>query len=703
MIFKIRFSACRSLCARISVLAPALLLSAGASAQSINNAALAAAEPKKLDPIVVTGNPLKDADMVAPVSVLAGPELLLKRGTTLGETLDGLPGVSNSFFGPNAGRPIIRGLDGDRIRILTNSGASFDASSVSFDHNATIDPLAIERVEVVRGPAALLYGGTAVGGVVNIIDNRIPRDAINGYGGTVEARVGGAEKERGYSTLLEGGNGQFALHADGFHRETGDYKVPSSAGLGNRIVNSASESKGGAIGGSFTFNGGYAGISQSEYRSLYGTVAEPDVNIDMRQTRTAFEGESGKLGSVVESISIRGGRTDYKHVELEGSEVGTQFTNKGNDFRIELKHAKLGPLSGVIGAQGESFKFSALGDEAFVPDTRTRNQAIFAYEEIAAGAWKLSLGARAEKNRIRSDGEGGTGIARFGAPGEKAFNLGSFSAGVLYKIDDKTSITGNLARSQRGPAFYELFADGPHIATGAYEVGDANLAKEKSTALDLGVQWKWGASGKSSARLGVFSNRFNNFIALRRTGTDRDTEGHTAVNDCGNGTSSESGCSAAILPEFRYQGVKARLAGFEAETKIRLVEQPYVLDWEMKADFTRAQDLTNAEPLPRIAPLRVSTAGLYSNGPWSVRAEIAHTTAQDRVPANDLFGATAAYTMVNAAASYTIKLANTSALLFLKGSNLGDRKAFSASTVDTIRGLAPLPGRGIKGGMQYNF
>ena len=553
---------------RFSALPPALLLATVASAQSANDATLAAAEPRKLDEIVVTGNPLRDADVVAPVSVLAGPELFLKRGTTLGETLNGMPGVSNSFFGPNAGRPVIRGLDGDRVRILSNAGASFDASNVSFDHNPTIDPLAIERVEVLRGPGALLYGGTAIGGVVNVIDNRIPREAIKGVGGSIESRFGGAEKERGNSAVFEGGNGQFALHADGFHRITDNYKVPASAGLGDRIVNSASRSEGGAIGGSFTFDRGYLGISQSEYKTRYGTVAEADVTIDMKQSRTTLSGEIGKLGNIIESVSVRGGRTDYKHVELVGSLVGTQFTNKGSDLRIEVRHAQMGPFSGMLGVQGESFKFAALGEEAFVPDTRTRNQAVFAYEEIKVDALKISFGARAEKNRVESAGAGNTGIDRFGAASEKTFNVSSLSAGALFKVDATTSITGNVARSQRGPAFYELYANGPHIATAAYELGNASLQREKSTALDLGVQWKWGASGKSSARLGAFTNCFDNFIALRRTGVDRDAEGNVGVTDCGNGTSVESACAAGILPEFRYQGVKARLSGFEAEAAI---------------------------------------------------------------------------------------------------------------------------------------
>lgn len=689
---------------RLTAAAHALLTATYASAQQAPDNFLAAApEPKKLEEIVVTGNPLKSGDAAAPVSVLAGAELLLKRSSTLGETLNGLPGVANSFFGPNAGRPIIRGLDGDRIRILNNQGASFDASSLSFDHNPTIDPLAIERIEVLRGPASLLYGGAAIGGVVNVIDNRIPKYAVSGVGGTVEARAGGTERENGYSGLLEAGTGQFAVHADGFWRDTDNYAVPESAGVGRRVVNSASRSKGGALGASFTYDRGYFGVSQSDYRSRYGTVAEADVTIDMKQSRTTFEGECRDLGTFVDSISLRGGRTDYRHTELEGAEVGTVFTNKGSDFRLEAKHAAMGPLSGVVGVQGETFRFAALGEEAFVPNTRTRNEAVFVYEELSNGPWKLSFGARAERSRLRSSGEGDSGIARFGVASEKSFNVTSASFGALFKLNAATSLTANVASSQRAPAFYELFADGAHVATAAYEVGDINLRREKSTALDVGLQWKFGATGKSSVRLGAFTNRFDNFIALRRTGIDRDVEGNARVSDCGDGTSVESGCAAEILPEFRYQGVKARLSGFEAEGKFRLVESPYTLDFESKVDFTRAQDITNNEPLPRIAPLRMTLASVYTNGPWGLKAELEHAARQARVPANDLVGTTAAYTLANLAASYSMKLTSGTALFFLKANNLGDRRAFNASSIDTIRALAPLPGRGVKAGVQISF
>lgn len=673
------------------------------STSADDKSASAPDKPAKLDAIVVTGNPLKSGDALVPVSVLTGAELTINRGTTLGETLNGTPGVSTSFFGPNASRPVIRGLDGDRVRILSNSGGSLDASNISFDHNPAIDPLAVERIEVLRGPAAMLYGGTAIGGVVNVIDNRIPKTAINGFGGAIEARAGGAQFESSVSGLLEAGNGQFALHADAFDRQTENYRVPTAAGLGDRIVNSASKGKGGALGMSMTLPNGYVGLAQTDYKTVYGTVAEEDVTIDMRQQRTAIEGEFSNLPGLFDSLVFRLARIDYRHAELEGDEVGTQFSSKGNSIRVEAKQPMLLGWRGIAGIQGEKFNFSALGDEAFVPDTRTRNTAAFIHEERELDRWKLSVGARFEQSRVESDGAGAASIARFGAAENKRFNLTSFSSAVGYQLNTELSMKANIARSQRAPAFYELFANGPHIATAAYEVGDRTLRRESSRSVDIGFQWKWGGEKKSSIHAGFFENRFTDFIALRRTDVDRDTEGNRFVDDCGDGTSIVSGCSAEILPEFAYQGVRARLRGVEAEVKLRLASRPYTLDWELRADLTNAQDLSHGESLPRIAPLRIFNALQWARERWTVRGEVDHAARQHRVPASDLLGTTPSYTLIHASLAYDVKFPKANALVFLKAGNLSNKVAYNAGSIDTIRGLAPLPGRNVRAGVQINF
>ncbi len=691
----------------------ALLACIAISAIDANSQVIPAAEArKKIEDIVVLGNPLgtTDArDVVSPVTVLSGDELMLRRGNTLGETLNGLPGVSATWFGPNSGRPVIRGLDGDRVRVLTNLGSSLDASSLSFDHNPSIDPLIIERIEVLRGPAALLYGGTAIGGVVNVIDNRIPASPIVGSKGAFEARGGGADGERSVAAVLEAGNGVFALHADGFNRSTDDYRVPGSTGVRTPVVNSSADASGGALGTSLAFAGGKGnvGLSHSTYQSNYGTVVEVDVRIDMKQTRTAAELNLRDLGgALIDGAFIKASRSDYQHIEFEGPEVGTIFKNKGSDIRAEIKHARFAGMQGVLGMQSEQFTFSALGAEAFVPETKTTNRGVFVYEEIAAGPLKLALGARAEQSSVESKGTTGDAPQRFGAASSKQFSLASASVGATYRISKDASVTSNVALNERAPTYYELFADGPHVATAAYEVGDRNLRKERATSIDIGFKWTDQASaGATNVSLGVFMQSFSRFLALRRTGVDRDADGNTGVADCGDGTSAESGCQAGILPEYRYQSVSARLSGVEMQAGWRAMNSGrWTWDLRSKLDYVRAEDRTNREPLPRIAPLRFGIGSTLASGGLRLTADVERATRQSRVPKGEIGGAIDGHTLISASVMYAMALGRAkSATFFVRGTNLGDSRAFNAASIDTIRYLSPLPGRSVKAGVRVEF
>ncbi len=356
-----------------------------------------------LAPVTVTGNPLGATDLIAPVTQYSGTELLLRTKTTLGETLDGTPGISSTYFGPNASRPIIRGLDGDRIRILNNGGAAVDASSLSYDHAVSADPLSIERIEVLRGPGALQYGGSAVGGVVNVIDSRIPReaqfDAKGGVGGKASLAWASGNRERGAGAVIEAGTDRYALHADMFKRGTDDVAVPEtlacsrpgSAALAKRICNSASDSQGGALGGSLLFKNGYLGASVSGLRSDYGTVAEDEVTIAMKSDRYALQGEWRALGGPFKSVKAQVSSTHYQHTEFEGAEVGTVFGNRGVDLRLEARHAQIGGLDGLVGLQAESVRICLR---------------MFARRLLRRRSWTMTgrmfTGARLESVRVES-------------------------------------------------------------------------------------------------------------------------------------------------------------------------------------------------------------------------------------------------------------------------------------------------------------
>jgi iron complex outermembrane receptor protein len=663
-----------------------------------------------LGEVTVTGNPLGAQDLVAPAAAYSGKGLLLRSGTTLGETLDNTPGVSSTYFGPNASRPIIRGLDGDRIRILQNSGATVDAAGLSYDHAVPSDPLTIERIEVLRGPAALLYGGNAIGGVVNVIDNRIPREPLfddkGGVTGKADLGLATGNRERGGGLMLETGTSRFGLHADVFDRRTQDVRVPAAlactqggvTSVARRICNSASDVNGGAVGGSLFFDHGFLGASASTYRSNYGTVAEDEVTIGMRSNRYALEGELRNLGGFITGLKGQFSHSEYQHTEFDAGAPGTVFKNRGNDFRLEARHAKLGPVEGVIGLQGESARFSADGTEAFAPYSRTRQTALFAYEELPTGWGKFTFGARAEQ--VQVDSQGNPLVARF-VPGSRKFNPHSLSMGALVNVTPAWQLTSSLSRSERAPKDYELFADGPHVATGAWEVGDATLGKEKSTSLDVGAAWKSGAH-----RFGVnaFYTRFSNFLSLQATGNTRGQEdGALNPQDADGDGIDDNDPGNAIVGEYAYRGVRARFTGVEANGNIRLLEGANTVDLALRGDLVRAVDLSTGQPLPRIAPVRLGATLAWSRGPWGATLGFDHAMAQTRVPVGQ--AVTGSYTLWNAGLTFDQKAGPVQLTWFARLNNASDTLAYSASSIltQTAPGRSPLPGRSLKLGVRASF
>jgi len=661
--------------------------------------------PANLEKVVVTGNPLGSTEVASPVSVLTGDELVLKRASTLGETLNGLPGVSSTSFGPNAARPVIRGLEGDRVRILSNAGASLDASSLSFDHAVPIDPLIVERLEVLRGPGALLYGGSAMGGVVNALDNRIPKEALKGTSGAAELRLGGADRERGGAALIEAGNGQFVGHVDVFGRSTSDLDVPRYVpvqdGLNlpstTRVRNSAATTRGGAIGASVFFGKSRVGLSLDTYDSTYGTVVEPDVVIKMKRDHVGVDSEFKDLGGAFNSVRLQFNQTRYQHQEVDSAGVvGTTFKTSGTELRIEAKHAPWGPLRGVLGAQLEDTLFSALGDEAFVPTTRTQRQGIFALEEMIWVGGTLSAGLRFERARIDSDGDADPSAPKFGNAVQRSFSLRSASLANVLKLDPQWSLSGTLSTSQRAPTSFELYANGVHAATGSFERGDVMLKPERGTNLDVALQWK---SGRDHLRLGAYASRFTNFISLEATGQD--------VNE----PDGQGGFNA--YPEYVFKPVRARLSGLEIEGLKRLISGTVNVDISGKLDVSRALNADTSEPLPRIAPVRFNVGLDAATGPWSGRVELDHAAAQNRVPSTDV--ATAGYTLVNVAVTRRFTFngfgsaqssGNTgsyNAVWFFKLNNAGNTLAYSAGAIPTVRDLSPLAGRSFKTGVRVSF
>ena len=676
----------------------------------------AAAQTPQLKEVTIIGNPLGASDSIAPSAQYSGDGLLLRSKTTLGETLDGTPGVSSTYFGPNASRPIIRGQDGDRIRILNNGGGLLDASSLSYDHSVTADLISIERIEVLRGPGALQYGGSAVGGVVNVIDNRIPREALfddkGGVSGKVDLGLATGNKEKSTGVLLEAGNNRYAIHVDAMNRDTKDVNVPinivcsRTAGTftARSICNSASKISSTALGGSIFFDKGYVGASVSGYRSNYGTVAEPNVNIGMKSDRFALEGELKNLGSVIQSIKGQYSKTDYTHTEFSNTVAGTVFKNRGSDLRFEARHARFGNLEGLLGLQIEDSRFSADGDEAFAPYSRTRQNALFAYEEYKTGWGKLTFGGRLESVKVESLGNPNPALAKF-VPGQRSFSPSSYAIGSLWNLTPQWQLTGNVAYTERAPKDYELYANGPHIATRAYEVGNSTFAKEQATQFDIGVAWK---SAFNSIAFNAYSSNFKNYIGLVQsigvTRNQSDGEVNPVDDPNNTGFSQATGAVFSPLNEFRYQQIRARFTGFEASGNIRLIDGVSPIDLALRADVVKATSLTTGQPLSRIPPMRLGATLKYASGSFGANFGFDHTAAQKSVPAGDR--AAAANTRFNAGASYRVKAGPVNTLLYARLDNITNRLAYSPTSILTsiaFPNAPPLPGRSLKVGLQASF
>ncbi len=684
--------AVKASCQLLSPLSRALLLIGLLSSQGAH-AEGNATDRQTLDTVQVTGNPLGNKELAQAGQALSGDALLLRRGASVGETVEGLPGISATSFGPNASRPIIRGLDGERVRMLNNAGASLDVSSLSYDHAVPVDPLVVDRVEVLRGAAALLYGGNAIGGVVNTIDSRIPRSRSQGLSGATELRLGGASGERALAAVLDGGQGPWAWHADVSRRLAEDQRTPAFTAPDGQhtdfVRNSASASRSAALGAAWVDRDGYAGLSVDDYRNDYGVTVEPDVKIAMQRQRLAGAGEWRWSEGWLRKLQWQFSRANYRHDEIEGDgSLGTRFSQRGSELRVQAEHAQVAGARGVLGWQLEQSRFEVQGEEALLPSNRNRAQGLFILEQWSDGPWQLGLGARRDQVRVRSEGDAPDAPdTRFGAGVEKRFAPVSASASFAWHPVADLGLSLNLNHSERAPSAGELFANGVHVATGAFEQGNAGLGLEHASGLDLGLHWKHGGG---SLELNAYRTRFKDYIALRATGATL------------------PGGEGEALPVYAYQAVAARLQGLELNLRqdLSLGWLPGGLaNWHWQAglqlDWVHGEDLSHDQPLPRIAPRRGTLSLEGQGGAWGLRLEIQQAAAQKRVPLEDK--ATPGYSVAKLALNRQFRWDGLDALWYLKLDNLGNALAWRAASMPTIRDWAPLPARSVSTGVQLRF
>ena len=622
----------------------------------------------ELPAVVVSAVPgeLSADRIVRPVGVLAGAELDDARAATLGQTVAGMPGVQATAFGQGVGRPVIRGLDGARVAVLGDGLGAGDVSSVSQDHAVTIEPFLADRIEILKGPSTLLYGSGAIGGIVNVIDGRIPeRMPDNGISGRVQASHDSATHGDAEVFRVDAGHEGLVLHADGMRRRLGDYDTPSG-----RLANSFVDTSAGALGASWVGERGHVGVAVSRFLDQYGNPAEPGdalegepaVHVRMAQTRHEVSASLDAPFAGIDDIDVRFAHTDYGHVELEGDETGTTFASRSNEGRVLLTREAGGWL-GAFGLQAFTRASSAVGEESFVPPSRSRGLGLFTTARREFGALDVEFGARAD--RQHSTPQGGD---------RRDFRPYSVSAAFGWHLTPSWHATLNLDRAQRAPAEEELFAHGPHLASATFEVGDPGLGKETANQLELGLHWH---ANLIDAKIAAYTNRYDDFIHLADTDLVEDD-----------------------LPVRRWSQADARFRGFEAEATLHLLGNASGhYDLRAWGDRVRAT-LEHGRNVPRMPASRAGVELAWRNDDW--RASIGATRYFEQDRTAEFESRTPGFTLLDARLAWTFhETARGGWEAWLDGSNLANQVARLSTSL--IKDQAPLTGRSVAVGIRAMF
>jgi len=659
--------------------------------------------------IVVVGHPPTDYGLLAATASLGGEALVAQTRGQIGEMLASLPGVSSTAFAPGASRPVLRGFSGDRVSVLTDGIGSLDASNVSVDHAVVFDPLTVDHIDVFHGPSVLLFGGNAIGGAVNAIDKRIPRQVPDRITATGIGSYATAADERAVSGAIDAPLGdRFVAHLDASWRKSNDLRVggnvysadlrgdmlhaaehlredgeeteaaelETEAGRKGRIANSAARSSTIGAGLAFIDAGGSLGISYQRYDSRYGVPARPEtghgheeegaeeghdhgeepVSIDLLQNRFDLRGEL-RLGGFFDSLQVRGAYADYKHTEFEGEEVGTVFRGEGIETRADLVQADNGGWRGRSGVQYLWRSLTVNGPEAVVPDYEVERIGVFTLQSFdVGGGFSLDASGRYDSARISSRG----------ADFARSFDLWSGAAGVSWKSDGAFSLGANFVHGERAPSPEELLSDGIHIATQSYEVGDRSLGVERSNGFEAYLRHRTPTLDFS---LTGYVTDFDNYIAPLATGAQAEGQ-----------------------PVYRYTGVEARFKGFEASGSFQAAAwQGGELRFDGAADYTRAR-IEGHGPVPRIPPLRLRAGSAVTVAGMRMRGEVEWNAAQNRV--GDYETPTAAFTLVNLSADWHPLGEQGPVTLMLAANNLFDASGRRAASF--TRDFVPIAGRDVR-------
>lgn len=664
-------------------------LAAAASAHAETPAAPAdGAEDTQVSKVVITAAPYPVSldTVTSSVNIITRDHLDLAPPAGLGDMLNGQPGLRSTAYGPGASRPIIRGLAGPRVMILENGVGQVDASSLSPDHAVASDPGEASRIEVLRGPSTLAYGGSGIGGVVNIIDDRVPSSpAENGFEGRVAGSLSSVDDGRSINGSAKFGRGPLVFAIDADHRESSDYKVPTtpvSSRLAVRdgltpdpdktVKNTDVEVDAYGAGVSYVHDRGFFGVAVKKTDMTYGVPyrqilapidpdAEGPVSIHLQQTRYDLRGEQDVDLGPFAKIRLSAGHAKYEHAEVsvEDGEVGTRFLSDGNEGRVELVQKERDGWQGAVGFQALERHFQAIGDEAFVPSTDIKEYGIFTLQRLDKGDWGLDAGLRFDSRELKTDLT------------KRSFDNVSGSLGLFYKPADKQFVALTLSRNGRAPTEFELFADGPHPGTGGYEVGDATLKSEKVTSLEATYRY---TGDRLRLEGHLWGARYNGFIEEKPTG---------AVEDG--------------LPVFQYFQTDAKFHGAEAEASYTAwSDGDKALKLEGVYDWVRGStDLG--------IPARVPSWALTGRVVWSAprvqaQAEVRRVASQNRISTFEL--PTDGYTQVNAMVTFK-PIVDSPLRLFIDGRNLTNETIREHTSF--LKDFTPAPGRSVRAGFAWRF
>ena len=692
---------------------------------------------KELDALTIESTPIESVTQTW--SSLSGDELDKAKGLTIADTLSNIPGVSQTTFGPTANRPVIRGADKFRLRVLQNGTDTFDVSAQSEDHAVPIDPLMVDRIEVLRGSSSLLYGGGAIGGVVNVIDRSIPTSPYDSSGASVLSSYSSVNEGLSYGAIAFGSSDKLNYQLNVSKRDYNDYDAPTfetedhhdplapAEVHPNGVENSHSDSTSIGFGASYMLDSGFVGFSLSSFENDYGVPgehAEGDTLIEMESDRFEFRSEIEISDSdLLTGIDLNFGFGDYQHSE-SGYETENNVTEwhthatylrEGFEGKIAFRH-EIGNLSGVFGIHGLFDEFKIVGEESIfgglsrswldnnvsdlTDDTNYSDPSNPSIEGEESSRISLFL---IEEYDVSDDTTLNAGIRweQIDRKFESATNFDkdettfSASGGVSHDLSELWNLSGNVSYSERTPDSAELYSDGAHHATEAYEIGNPNLENESAVGIEIIVRK---TVGKVTGQFSAFHTKYNDYIFLEHSPNERGTDGNPPRVGVYGGEGFAPGVEG--LEEKVYEAVDAEFQGIELEVDWLAMENP---GWDLLLSFygdtLRGKNKTEGGNLPRIPASRLGIGFEVMQEKLDFGMTLTRSLKQDKL--GDDEEVTPAFSLLNAFASYDVSLGDSVGELFVRGTNLTDELAYNHASV--LKQFAPLPGRSVEIGLKFDF